>query len=60
MPFGFIGCKKSGSLKINFSQAPKNFQKRKGTWEVYLGSLLFLPFYFVTLNHGKETPVTFN
>jgi hypothetical protein len=59
MPFGFIGCKKSGSLKINFS-APKNFKNAKGLgnsiWVLYF----FFPFYFVTLNHGKETPVTFN
>jgi hypothetical protein len=59
MPFGLIGCKKSGSLKINFSQASKTFQKRKGTWEFHLGSSLFFPFYFITLNHGKETSVTF-
>jgi hypothetical protein len=60
MPFGLIGCKKSGSLKINFSQASTTFQKCKRTWELYLGSSLFFPFYFITLNHGKETPVTFN
>jgi hypothetical protein len=27
MPFGFIGSKISGSLKINFSQAPKKISK---------------------------------